>query len=236
MTPPRSSRAYAPTRRGLLAAGVGGIAFAGCGSKHRPAVYPPLPPEPAPEPPAPVAEWDPWAPGVGDQGGRIFDPSNAYEPPVPPGYWRFMSPRVRVWLPHFLTGFGYLIDGALREIETVTPDGDTRIDPAWRGVDCDPHKPPVCVVVMDPYGYSLLNFGASPPSILVAGHQTRYADRRGENEWGVLYVAWRAKQLADAGLETRLLPALAHELRHWLTGDPFAGHPGGCCSRWVRDA
>lgn len=105
---------------------------------------------------------------------------------------------VQVDYPAWLDLHPALLAQALREVDTVTPEPDTRIDPALRGVPLGAR-----VVVTDARFWS-----PSSPTGLAAGEQ------RGD----VLYVAWRP---TDSG---PVLPALPHEVRHLLSGDPLAGH------------
>lgn len=87
----------------------------------------------------------------------------------------------------------------LEEIATVAPEADPRLDPAIRGVPAG-----ATVVVLDPGSY----FAPYSPTLLASG----------EVRGSTLYVAWRGSS------QGARLPALAHELRHYLTGDPLAGH------------
>lgn len=199
-----------------------GYLAVGCGSKHRP-TFPP--PEAAPAPvntqAAPKAVHNPFE----AKGGRLFDPDNIREPWAPPGRWREVTPgRVKVWIPHFLNGFGGLEDGAIQEILNVTPQEDFRIPSNYKGVDPEPTGYlPVLVVIMDPGGYSLISTINGDQANLVAGHWLveSWVDAQGNlQEWDVLYVSWRYKPYK----EYPLLPALDHEIRHRLTRDPLAGH------------
>lgn len=132
-------------------------------------------------------------------------PSTRYRPLSPrvgdqAPHYETRSPRgVRVLLPVWVRQHPGEEAAALDEVDTVIPEADSRIDPAMRGVPLD-----VTVVVLDPGAY------AAPysPTGLASGEQ------RGRT----LYVAWRAPATGP------LLPALAHELRHYLTKDPLAGH------------
>ncbi|MCW8141299.1 MAG: hypothetical protein KIT58_20545, partial [Planctomycetota bacterium] len=88
----------------------------------------------------------------------------------------------------------------LEEIRTVVPEADPRIPADARGV-----PPGTTLIVMDPGAY----YAPYSPTLLASG------------EWrgpSTIYVAWRG------GSSGKLLPALAHELRHLLTQDPNAGH------------
>lgn len=115
-------------------------------------------------------------------------------------HYETRSPRgVRVLLPVWVRLHPGEEAAALAEVDSVVPEADPRIDPALRGVPLD-----VTVVVLDPGAY----FAHYSPTGLASGEQ------RGST----LYVAWRG---APSGVR---LPALAHELRHLLTGDPLAGH------------
>jgi hypothetical protein len=88
----------------------------------------------------------------------------------------------------------------LEELRTVVPEADPRIPSDVSGV-----PPGTTVIVLDPGAY----YAPYSPTGLAAG------------EWRApssIYVAWRGTQ------QGRVVPALAHELRHLLTGDPLAGH------------
>lgn len=115
-------------------------------------------------------------------------------------HYETRSPRgVRVFLPVWVRQHPGEEAAALAEVDSVVPEADPRIDPALRGVPLD-----VTVVVLDPGAY----YAPYSPTLLASGEQ------RGST----LYVAWRG---APTGAR---LPALPHELRHLLTGDPNAGH------------
>lgn len=83
-----------------------------------------------------------------------------------------------------------------REVAETKPDADPRIDPALRGVLGGAH-----LAVLDGRFYV--------PGIGLATGQT---------VGNVIFLAWRPEPV---GLR---LPALGHELRHYYTGDPLAGH------------
>lgn len=124
-----------------------------------------------------------------------------------------------MWQPHFLTD-GSLIDGAINEILTVTPEANPSVDPNIRGVDPTAYYPdlyPVVVVIMDPGSYSLAMDSTAQTTILATGNWWVYGTPR--ETWDVLYVAWRF----PPG-KLPLLPALNHELTHRLTRDPLANH------------
>lgn len=132
-------------------------------------------------------------------------PSTRYRP-LPPRvgdqapHYETRSPRgVRVLLPVWVRLHPGEEAAALDEVDSVTPEADPRIDPTLRGVPLS-----ATVVILDPGGY----YAPYSPTGLAAGEQ------RG----ATLYVAWRG---APTGVR---LPALPHELRHALTGDPLAGH------------
>lgn len=109
------------------------------------------------------------------------------------------SGGVRVLLPVWVRLHPGEEAAALAEVYSVTLEFDHRIDPALRGVPLS-----ATVVVLDPGAY----YAPYSPTGLASGEQ-----------WGsALYVAWRG---TPSGVR---LPALAHELRHLLTGDPNAGH------------
>lgn len=150
------------------------------------------------------------------------------EPWAPLGSWRSLSPRIRLWVPHWLKTptAGPLLDQAINEVLTVVPEPDTRIPTHWRGVDPDPMAyPPVAVVIMDPIAFGVATDAAGLTSILAAGLQYDYSTA--QERWHLLYCGWRQ----PGG--PIMLPVLPHELRHRLTGDPMSGHPGGCCNRWL---
>lgn len=101
-----------------------------------------------------------------------------------------------VWLDHHPTRKAEL----LGELRIVVPEPDPRISSEARGV-----PPGTTVVVLDPGAY----YAPYSPTRLASG------------EWrapSTIYVCWRPTA------EGPLLPALPHELRHMLTGDPNAGH------------
>lgn len=101
-----------------------------------------------------------------------------------------------VWLDHHPARKAELLE----ELRTVVPEPDPRISPTLRGV-----PPGTTVVVLDPGAY----YAPYSPTRLASG------------EWrapSTIYVCWRPTSQGP------LLPALPHELRHMLTGDPSAGH------------
>lgn len=101
-----------------------------------------------------------------------------------------------VWLDHHPARKAELLE----ELRTVTPEADPRIPSDLRGVPAG-----TTVVVLDPGAY----YAPYSPTRLASG------------EWrapSTIYVCWRATG------DGPLVPALAHELRHMLTGDPNAGH------------
>lgn len=91
-------------------------------------------------------------------------------------------------------------DAMLDELRDTAPEADPRIAPGARGVPAG-----ATVVVLDPGPYH----APYSPTLLASG------------EWrapSTIYVAWRGSPTGPR------LPALAHELRHLLTGDARAGH------------
>jgi hypothetical protein len=88
----------------------------------------------------------------------------------------------------------------LEELRSVVPEADARIPADVRGV-----PPGTTVIVLDPGAY----YAPYSPTGLAAGEFRSPA---------LIYVAWRGTSQGP------LVPALAHELRHMLTGDPDAGH------------
>ncbi|MBX3465286.1 MAG: hypothetical protein KF878_00115 [Planctomycetes bacterium] len=103
--------------------------------------------------------------------------------------------RYPAWLAAHPTDEAAMLD----ELRAVVPEADPRIAPGARGV-----PPGTTVVVLDPGAY----YAPYSPTLLAHG------------EWrsSTIYVAWRGTSSGPR------LPALAHELRHLLTGDPDAGH------------
>lgn len=101
-----------------------------------------------------------------------------------------------VWLDHHPARKSELLE----ELRSVVPEADPRIAADVRGV-----PPGTTVIVLDPGAY----YAPYSPTLLASG------------EWrspSTIYVCWRPT--ADGPL----VPALPHELRHMLTGDPNAGH------------
>lgn len=208
----------------LLFPVVSGAIAMGCGSKHRPKFPTEIAPVQTQTPTTPVVKEEKHDPFLAE-GGKLFHPESKTEVWAPPGRWReIISGRVKVWIPHFLTGFPGLEDGVIEEILKVTPQADFRIPSNYFGVDPEPAAYlPVLVVIMDPGGYSLVSNSNGTATILAAGHwiTESWVDSQGnQQEWDVLYVSWRYKPYK----EFPLLPALDHELRHRLTRDPLAGH------------
>lgn len=118
----------------------------------------------------------------------------------PPGRY-VTSPRgVRVWAPAFLDGS--LLREALDEIDSTQPEADPRLSGVSPGVPVG-----VEVTIMDPGAFST---PASPTGVA-----------RGQTDMGsVIVVSWRMAPYEDRPL----MPALGHELRHYATKDPQAGH------------
>lgn len=222
------------TRREVLASiipvGAGAFLFSGCNTKRRTQTV-----EVIKEVPAPVVESPPYDVWTDAKAGRIFNPQSPSESFAPIGYWRNLTPRIRLWVPRWLDTNGTLLDAAINEVMTTVPEPDTRIPLDWVGVDPDPSNYlPVVVVIMDPGSYTVANDLNGLTTSLALGHYTNYSKvlRDGiVDEWDVLYVAWRPYPTYPG----KLLPALNHEIRHRLTRDPVAGHPGGCCSRGITE-
>ena len=141
-----------------------------------------------------------WSPAAGPALGSTAGAPSVREPGDP-------CPRVRmvtaegvvleypVWLDYHPARKSEL----LAEIRDVVPDADPRIPSGTRGVPAG-----VTVIVLDPGGY----YAPYSPTLLASG------------EWrgSTLYVAWRGSSSGP------LVPALPHELRHYMTNDPNAGH------------
>lgn len=153
---------------------------------------------------ATLATYDP----VDTEGGS--SPGSATLPPAPSPTGAPGSPAPRVSI---LTSEGVFLEypvwlerwpeqraALLEELRTVVPEADPRISADVRGV-----PPGITVIVLDPGAY----YAPYSPTGLAAG------------EWRApssIYVAWRGTQ------QGKVVPALSHELRHLLTGDPLAGH------------
>ena len=197
------------TRRALLAAApvaALGLTVQACGPARRrtrwlspgAAVVPPCD-EPAPEP------HDPWR----ATGGRLFAPDDPREPYAPPGSWSFLSPRLRLWVPHWLRTSALVQQAETEARAAELPER--------------PDLPPVCVIVMDPGSFSYSTDGVGQSTGLATGLWVYWSSPSDLTGWDLLYVAWRY----PPGSGT-LLPALGHEIGHRLTRDPCAGHPEPC--------
>lgn len=154
--------------------------------------------------PAP-ATWEPTpaTPGGGSGGGTDTGvvPAGAQEPGAPaPRVQVVTAEGVAVHYPVWLEAHPARLAEMFEEIRTVVPEADPRISSDVRGV-----PPGTLLIVLDPGAY----YAPYSPSLLASG------------EWrapATVYVAWRG------GSTGKLLPALAHEMRHLLTQDPHAGH------------
>ncbi len=100
------------------------------------------------------------------------------------------------WLDHHPERKGELLE----ELRSVVPEADPRIPGDARGVPAG-----TTVVVLDPGAY----YAPYSPTRLASGEFRAPA---------TIYVCWRPTSQGP------LVPALPHELRHMLTGDPDAGH------------
>ncbi|MCO5168010.1 MAG: hypothetical protein M9894_16825 [Planctomycetes bacterium] len=154
---------------------------------------------PAPASWQPTAGTDDPAPTDGSDGGAV--PVGAHEPGHPaPRVHVVTAEGVNLSYPVWLESHPTRRAEMLEEIRTVVPEADPRIPADVRGVPAG-----TTLIVMDPGAY----YAPYSPTLLASG------------EWrgpSTIYVAWRG------GSSGKLLPALAHELRHLLTQDPHAGH------------
>lgn len=118
----------------------------------------------------------------------------------PPGRYVHSPRGVRVWAPDWLSGS--LLREALDEIDSTPPEAGPRLSGVAPGVPVG-----VEVVIMDPGAFST---PASPTGVA-----------RGQTDMGsVIVLSWRMKPWEDRPL----MPTLGHELRHWHSKDPQAGH------------
>lgn len=135
----------------------------------------------------------------GGPGGAVSLPAVS-EPGMPSPRLYVLTPEgVHLHYPVWLDAHPSRMADLLAYLRDVVPEADARIDPALRGVPAG-----TTVVVLDPGPY----YAPYSPTGLASGEQ------RGST----LYVAWRSGQSGP------VVPALPHELRHLLTGDPNAGH------------
>lgn len=219
MTPLSSRALRSPVpRRAVLAAAAGGLVAAGCNHRDRrqaaPYVVQPDPPTPAPPPP----------PVEAVQGQLVSTHTRVvgagwsaeWEPHAPPGRWDRTPGGIHVWVPVAVDLVPGRAGQLLAEVDATEPEADTRIAPGTR-------LPPGTRVIPLP-GPFWVNDGTWASGVALTGAWWN-ADTRTASD--VVFGAWRSNQS-----EPRLLPVLAHEWRHLLTGDAMAGHPGGCCSRW----
>ena len=125
-------------------------------------------------------------------------------PPKIPGRWETTPKGVLVFLPSWLTD-STMIVRLFDEIATTVPDPDPRITPDMIGV-----PPGTRLYIQDPGSYS----EQGSPTGLARGHTDMYT---------YIVCAWRMQPWE----KNVLLPALRHELHHFYTKDPCAGH-GDC--------
>jgi hypothetical protein len=152
--------------------------------------------------------------GAGGNGAvASFEPVGD-ESPVEPGDGSYAEPGtpaprvhertpegVSLFYPAWLDAYPQLKARVLDELRTTSPDADPRIASGVQGVPAG-----TTIIVLEPGAY----WAPYSPTHLATG------------EWrapSTIYVAWTGDD--DEG---PLLPALSHELRHLLTGDPHAGH------------
>lgn len=225
MTPPRS-RAFGPlTRRGLLAAGAGGLVAAGCGPARR-TRYVQTDPPPAPAaPPAPPASLAPdprrllsaasFAAGVGS--------INDQEPLAPTGRWLPTASGIMVWVPQAVELVPGRAAELLVQVDAATSDPDTRLA-------ADARLPAGSRVIALPGAFEVAGWGFPAWAVGLAGGPA-WPNPPGDPLGPFSLVCWVSWRPTPS--EPRLLPALRHEIRHLLTGDPMAGHVGGCCNAWM---
>lgn len=213
----------APIGLALLVA-LSAYCHSGCGSKHRPAVLPPPhvapiePPAPAPADPPPdsrrLLSAASYEAGVGSV--------NPQEPLAPTGRWLPTASGILVWVPQAVELVPGRAAELLAQVDATVTEPDTRLSP-------DARLPRGSRVIALPGAFEVAGSGFPVWAVGLAGGKAwpnPPGDPLGPFSF-VCWVSWRPTQR-----EPRLLPALAHEIRHLLTGDPQAGHPGGCCSRW----
>ncbi len=147
-----------------------------------------------------LATFDPSA-GDPEAGGTSAPLPGVSEPGQPCPRVAMLTPEgvqliYPVWLDHHPTRKTELLE----ELRTVVPEADPRLSADVQGVPAG-----TTVIVLDPGAY----YAPYSPTLLASG------------EWrapSTIYVCWRPTAQGP------LVPALPHELRHMLTGDPNAGH------------
>jgi len=125
----------------------------------------------------------------------------AKTPPRIPGRWVTSPTGVYVFLPNWITK-QETIERLYEEIATAAPDPDPRIPEGTVGVPSG-----IYLHIQDPGSYSMW----SSPTGLARGHTDMET---------YITCAWRMRPWEDE----RLLPALRHELLHFYTKNPCAGH------------
>lgn len=147
------------------------------------------------------------------------------EPFVSRGRWINTPRGFPVWIPVWLEKNMELTTQALDEIDSTQPEPDSRIPTGTQGLD---PLNPCRVIIADPgaFSYSFEGQTGFPfDTGLARGLWIKKAwpvlHSDGTISWeDVIIVAWRVSRYETVPL----MPAYDHELRHYYTLDPQAGH------------
>lgn len=203
----------------LVALGVG-ASTQGCKDARTRYVEVQSPAPPAPPPPAPVRE----VPATqlvsrhhADLGyGSVF----SWEPHAPAGRWLPTNGGIMVWVPAAVEVVPGRAAELLLQVDATPPEPDTRLPAGAR-------LPAGSRVIVLPGPFDVAT-GSQLPLWAVGLAGGPVWEEGGGRQSLACWVSWR-----PVPSERRLAPAYAHEARHLLTGDPMAGHPGGCCNAWM---